>query len=210
MKKKVAVLLLSMSLAVPFSVSAAPQKTSETIFPATETTVNGVPESKIVRPMDVMVGPIFAGYSPSSYITNDRFKPIVQFDHDNRRNSSPYTMSVNVTKSEAQGSEWSGSVNFTAEIKAGILGKVNTTAGVEHKQTRATNEAVGVTGSFTVSAGKMGHIKFWYKGKTTKGTLRHYSYNTANPSQKYYTDTPINATFYRSNYLDVFSEAWQN
>lgn len=190
--------------------AAAPSKTSVTVFPATESTVNDVPESQIIRPMDVMAGPYFYSYNPNTNSINNKFKPIVQYDQDNSRNSGSVTMSVSVQKSTTQGSEWGGNVEFTGEIKAGILGAVSTKIGGSYKQTRSTNEAVGASASMTVSPGKIGHIKFWYKGRTTGGSLRTYTYNTANPSVRYYLDTPINATFYSADYLDVWGESWQS
>lgn len=183
-----------------------------TVFPAIETRMNGVPESQanLILIKSVLVGPIFSSYDPNGYVTEKKFKPIVQFEHDHTRNTEPYTMSVSVQNSTSQGSEWEGAVQFSTDVKLGIIGKVNATAGVTHKQVRSTNEAVGTSGSLTVAPRKTGYIKFWYKGQTTGGILRTYTYNTENPYKKYYLETPIKATLYRSNYLDVFSESWQS
>ena len=142
--KKILVLILVITIAsFPVSASAKVGKTTSTVAPATESTVNGIPESQIIQPMDVIVEE-FVSYNPTSYVTNNRFKSIVIFDHDNTRNSQPYTMSVTVTNSTSQGSEWSGSITFTSTIKTAILGKVSTAVGISHKDTRTTNEAVDV------------------------------------------------------------------
>ena len=98
--------------------------------------------------------------------------------------------------------------NFNAEIKAGILAKVGTSAGYTHKETRNTNEAVGVTGSMIVDPYKTGYINFYYKGRTSGGTLRYYTYYTGDMI-KHYFNVPISATCYRASYLDIFSEAYQ-
>lgn len=135
MKKKIGALMVAVSLLVPLSANAASTETLEnpetsvTVFPATESTINGVPELelKIIHPRDVLVGPFFDSYNPTTNSINNKFKEIIQYDHDNTRNSTSATMSVSVQKSNAQGSEWGGNVEFTGEIRAGIMG------GCEHK-----------------------------------------------------------------------------
>ncbi|MBO8162354.1 MAG: hypothetical protein H0Z34_01395 [Brevibacillus sp.] len=216
MRKKVGLCILTLLLVVPAMVSAAPYpkqpQTKVTVAPATETTQNGIPESELadmVRPTDVIVGPVFHSYDPDGYVTVKKFREIITFEHDNTRNSKPYNMSVTVTRSESQGSEWNGSLEFTGEIKAGILAELNSTVGVEHKTTRATNEAVGAKGDMEVDPGKTGFIRFWYKGRTTDGTVRVYYYNTADPSNRTYVDKAIDATVFVADHMDVFSEAWQ-
>jgi len=210
--KKIITLFLVLTIAT-FPVNASAQeknsvKITSTVAPATESTINGIPESQIIKPMDVFVQN-FVSYNQNSYVTIDRFKSIVTFDHDNTRNSQPYTMTVTVSNSTSQASEWGGSITFTAGIKMGILGSVNTAVGITHKDTRTTNEAVGASGSTVVPAYKTGHIKFWYKGRSTGGTLTYSQYFTQDPTNIVYGTVPVSATFYATN-KEIFSEAWSN
>ncbi|ATF13599.1 hypothetical protein A616_16920 [Brevibacillus brevis X23] len=211
MNKRVGALLVSLLLVVPSVANAS--STSVIIAPATPDVHKGNPEKSkpqgINTPNDVIVGPIFDGYDHNKFIEVDKFRQIAVFSHDNRRNVKPYTMKVSVSKSESQGSEWSGNIQFTGSIKAGILADIEASVGAEYKDSRTRNEAVGAEGSFEVSPKKKGFIGFWYRGQTSKGVLKTYTYYTANPTKRTYKETPINATVYESDYVNVHSDAWE-
>lgn len=213
LKKKILVGLFTLMLALPLSAYAATDikkdNNNEITFPATETTINGVPESEIMSPMDVTLGPYFESYTPNYNGRLEKFRQIAAFSHDNTRSSVIFPMSVTITNSTSQGSEWSGGVSFTGEIKAGIFAKLSATVSGSYKDTRVTNEAVGITGGpYQVPAYKTGYINMWYAAQTSGGTLRTYTVNTSNPSQRYYKDTVVNLKVFKADYVDVHSEAW--
>ncbi|MCY9664963.1 hypothetical protein M5X11_08340 [Paenibacillus alginolyticus] len=210
MKVKMALLSITLLLSLPLSANAA-RNINVVTSPATETTVNGIPESQLMTTQDVTIGPYFDSYTPNSNSTVLKFKKIASYSHDNSRNSTEFPMEVSITYSTSQGSEWSGSISFTGEIKAGIFAKLGATIGGGYKDARSTNEAVGIKGGpLKVPAYKWGYIDMWYKGQATGGLLRTYTQNTADLSVKYYKDTLINATVFKSDYVDVHSEAWTN
>jgi len=209
-KRKTQLILILVVTFFLVSLPVTASAVTEVVSPPTESTINGIPESQIIRPMDVLVGPVFDSYTPNTVYGINKFKLIAHYTHDNSRNTTSFPMTVTITHSTQQGSEWTGSVTFTGEIKLGILAKVGATVGGSYKEYRSTNEAVGIQGGpLIIEPGKVGHIKMYYKGYATGGTLRTYLYFTQNPDIKGYTDTIINAKFYPSDYVDVFSEAWQ-
>ena len=111
--------------------------------------------------------------------------------------------------SASQGAEWSGNVEFTAEIKKKIIESLKGTLGISYKETRTTNEAVGYKVVHTVPAGKVGHINLYYKGYKIGGRLTVWTANTSNPSQsKRYATYDVNSTLYPSDTLDIFSESY--
>ena len=75
-------------------------------------------------------------------------------------------MEAQITNSASQGAEWSGNVEFTAEIKKKIIESLKgTLRNYLIKKTRPQpNEAVGYKVVHTVPAGKVGHINLYYKG----------------------------------------------
>ncbi|QTH42046.1 hypothetical protein J4772_31820 [Cohnella sp. LGH] len=214
MKNKIIIKLgvIALILSLPLSAQASPKYNfNEIVYPSTETTINGVPESEIIRPMDVLAGPYFDSYTPdpSSQVRVPMFRQIASFSHDNTRNSQPFPMSVTITNSTSQGSEWTGSVSFTGEIKAGIFAKISATVGGSYKETRTTNEAVGMTaGPLSVPAYKTGYINVWYAAQKSGGTLRTYTYNTQNPSVRYYTNHQVITKVFKADYVDLHSQSW--
>ncbi len=211
MSKRIVSLILIIALIFSVSASASPKhknETAVTVFPATETTINGIPESQLITPKVVFPW-IFSHYDPDHHSTNHEFKEIVQFDLNNTNNTSIAPMLVTVTSSSSQGSEWSGSVDFTASVKTGVFGGLEAQTGIEYKEYRSTNEAVGLEAGMNVDPGKYGHIKFWYKGETTDGDLVYYRYNDYT-GEKEYKYEPIDATFYISDSLKYTAETWQD
>ena len=53
--------------------------------------------------------------------TVDKYRHIAHFSHDNRLNKLSEQMEAQITNSASQGAEWSGNVEFTAEIKKKII-----------------------------------------------------------------------------------------
>ncbi len=200
-------------LVLPISASAnAISVTNEVISPATETIINGVPESLVEHPIqaqDVSVGPIFDSYDPSYTTIINKHRLIVDYSHDNSRNAGEFKMEVSISSSESQGSEFSGSITFTGEVKAGIFGGISVSNGYSVKETRTKNEAVGVKGGpLTVPPYKWGYISMYYKAVQSGGGVVTYTYNTADPTKKYYKTTPVNVKVYKRDSLDIHTEAW--
>jgi len=211
MYKRIISLLLTFTLVFGTISMASPKPkddVSMTVYPATKTTINGIPESQLVTPY-VVYPWIFSHYDPNVNSVTNKFKKIVQYDHDNTASSAPYVMNVTITSSTAQGSEWTGDISFTAAVKTGIMSGLEIETGYSYKDSRSTNEAVGVGGTYTVNPGKTGHIAFWYKGSTTSGSAVFYRYNDYTGTNDY-DYKPISAKFYKKNYMDIFSESWQN
>jgi len=183
------------------------QPTTSWIAPATETTQNGIPESEIMTTNDVIIGPYFSSYNSNYKTTVDEFKTIATFKHNNKYGTSVVPMTGTVTSSTSQGSEWSGNVSFTAEIKMGILGSVKTQAGVGYKDTRTTNEAVGYSVNYDVKPGVFGHIDFFYRGIKLGGAVTTWTANTADMVKYYFTDY-VYSTVYTADYVDIYSKTY--
>jgi len=210
MKKRLIILLTVASLTILSSQSAFAKKDKEVneevvavVAPATPTLVNGVPEQETFSTMSS--GQMFHSYSPNTPTRVEKFREIVKFTHDNSLSSTSYNMSVSITQSQSQGSEFYGEITFSAEVKAGIFQAVGgqITGGV--KETRSYNEAVGVSGSLTVPAYKKGEIIFYYAAVGTNGTLTMKTYHSSLGSYTY-QNYAINAKIHK-NYLDVHSVA---
>jgi hypothetical protein len=206
---------LTFVLAFPMGAYAATNPVvNETTFPSTETIINGSPTSEnsdLIKPMDVLMGPYFDSYVQNYVTSVDKFRQIAAFTLDNRYSSSdtPVPMSVTITSSTSQGSEFSGSITFTGEVKAGIFGGISVANNYSVKETRTTNEAVGMTaGPLQVPKGKIGHIDMYYRAIQSGGGVKTYTYNTSNPSVKYYTTTPINVKTYKAAYPDVYTDPY--
>lgn len=171
-----------------------------TYAPATESTINGIPESQLIAPNWVSP-PMFDSYSASSPSHVDFFKLIASSYVDNRSNPSPYVNTLTINQSAKQGSEWSGSVSLNGEIKAGMIGKISTQVSGGVKEYREVNEAVGVSGQMTVPAYKQGRNEAYYGGMSSSGTLYWHIYDDYDGQNHYYS-TPVNCKVHK-NYLDV-------
>ena len=184
--------------------------TTQTIMPATETTLNGVPESKLNnsrQPRDV-IGRIFHSYSNNSRSTVPYFKLIATFAHNNLIGSEPDDMTATVTRSTSQGSEWTFSGSTSAKFKVKILGELEATLGLSFKDSRVTNEAVGYTAHRKVPVGKIGHIDVYYEGEKIGGVATYKQFYTANPSSVVYYKEDVNATVYNRNYVAINSKGY--
>lgn len=201
------VIIITLSGETAFAKENANQATSW-VAPATETTQNGIPESQIVTPYDVIIGPYFSSFQYGVTTKIDKYKVIATFTNNNKYGNGAAAMTGTVTNSTSQGSEWSGNISFTADIKVGILGSVKTQVGGEYKQSRSTNEAVGYSVSYTVPKGRVGHIDLYYRGTKIGGTLTTWTAFTGNMDNKLYTTNYIYATVYPSANLDIYSETY--
>ncbi|SHO48207.1 hypothetical protein [Anaerocolumna xylanovorans] len=213
MKNKVVALMMAgiMLFTLNGITAFAKENESQTrswVAPVTETTQNGIPESQIITPYDVIIGPYFSSYNYNVTSKVDKFKTIATFSHNNKYGSGPAVMNGVVTNSTSQGSEWSGNVSFTGEIKAGILADIKTQVGVGYKDSRSTNEAVGYSLSYTVPKGKVGHIDLYYRGTKVGGTVTTWTAYTANMNNKLYTTSYVYATVYPSSNIDIYSETY--
>lgn len=175
--------------------------------PSTETTINGVPESQIVTIQDVIIGPYFESYD-SNYVTEvDKFKVIGKFKRSNVYGTQVEPMTATVTSSTEQGSEWSGNVTFTGDIKVKVIAEIGLEIGGSYKSTRSTNEAVGYSTTHYIQPGKYGHIDLYYRGTKVGGALTTWTAWTGDMKKVYFTDY-IYSTIYPSDYLDVFADAY--
>lgn len=208
--------ILSLALLLPATAGAqaielndsdSQNGSTATYYPGEETTINGIPESEIITTQDVIVTK-FVSYIPNYKTRVPEFKKIVSFSHDNTRSTTSAKQSVSITKSQSFGSEFSGSISFSGEIKAGIFGGLKNEYSIGYKETRATNEAVGASTSATVPAGKWGYIDMFYAGTQNGGALKYYTYSTSNPNNKVYNTVSINAKVYPSDDLDIHSKSW--
>ncbi|WP_433751060.1 hypothetical protein [Paenibacillus amylolyticus] len=208
--------LLSLALLLPATAGAQAVELGDSIsnngstatyYPGDETTINGIPESEIITTQDVIVTK-FVSYKPNYKTRVPEFKKIVSFSHDNTRSTTPADQVVSITKSSSVGSEFSGSISFSGEIKAGIFGGLKNEYSIGYKETRATNEAVGASTKATVPAKKWGYIDMFYAGTQNGGGLTYYTYSTANPDKKAYNTITINAKVYPTDNLDIHSKSW--
>lgn len=212
--KKITSLLLLVVLCVTcafpaLAVSPVSGKTEVWTAPATETMINGQPESSIPATVDVLIGPYFSNYINRKTEQIDEYKLIAKFKHDNRNGSASAAMKAQITVSEAQGGEWGGNVNFTDEIKTGIISSLKASVGVSYKASRSRNEAVGYSVDYTVPRGKIGHVDLYYRGTKVTGQLTTWSANTSGiSSSKRYSTCDITAVLYPSDNLDIYSKSY--
>lgn len=162
-----------------------------TYAPEQPSLVNGVvedPKGGYV-PFDppIYTDPVFVSYSPTTQTDVTYFKLIGSTYVDNRTNPNPFILKFKVERSERVGSEWSGSVKFTEEIKLGIMGKMSVEAGISVKEYREINEAVGVEGQMTVSPRKQGRLEAYYGGRSSRGSLVYDQYDSYTGKTTRYT-----------------------
>ncbi|KGR86222.1 hypothetical protein [Lysinibacillus odysseyi] len=180
--------------------------------PPQETLINGVEESKIMTPLIIgWDNPIFVDYKPNTGTsTKNKFKSIASISHNNTRGSSPFPITMDVTSSSSVGSEYSGSLTISAELKVKILAKASGSVTGGLKETRATNEAVGYKfGPYNVPAGKWGGIATWWKGTAVTGTATVKYVDTG--SSTGYTGNysyPVTVTAHKASTKDIYSESW--
>ena len=168
--------------------------------------INGVDvNNNLIQSRDVIVYNNFSSYNGNNRKTINKFRKIASATYKNATGSKQNLM-LTISHSESKGAEWNGDVSFTGEIKAGILGSIQTQVGFGVKGSRSKDEAVGYEYSMTVSPHCIGTITAYYKGVRSYGKLKTYSYNTANPSKKAYSTTNINATVYKKS-LDIYAES---
>lgn len=203
MKKIISSLLLSLlifSLTCTSAYASKPNKPDVIYAPATESTINGTPESQVISPMWVS-SPIFDSYNDSTPSHVDFFKLIASSYVDNRSNSTPYQNTLTITNSASQGSEWSGSVSFSGSVRTGMLGEIGTQVSGGVTEFKETNEAVGASGTMTIPAYKQGRNEAYYGGISSNGTLYYHVYDDNNGRNIYYS-TPVNCKVHKE-YLDV-------
>lgn len=204
---------LVLSLTAPAFATEENSDVSDSVWiaPSTETTINGQPETSAIMPRDVIIGPYFHSYVYNVRTPVDKYKIIAKFTHSNKLGTSKDLMTATVTSSTSQGSEWSGSVQFTGEIKVAILGEIKAQGGGSYKSSRVTNEAVGYSVTHNVAAGKVGHIDLYYRGYKIGGRLTTWTAFTGDmEGSKRYSTTDVYATLYPSEYLDIFSDAYDS
>lgn len=207
-KKAIYVVLASLimsSASIPVYANAL-----ENTAPSTETTINGVPESKAnnMQTRDV-IARTFYSYQNNVHSTVTNYKLIGTFRHDNRYSPNNATMTATVTKSSSQGSDWSFSAGIGGEFKVNMLAALKADVGYNYKQSRSSNEAVGYSISSPVSAGKVGYINLYYQGEKIGGVAKYKQFNTANPSNYIYVTEDVNATVYDKDVLAINSKYYE-
>lgn len=174
-----------------------------TYTPAEPTLINGQPEGSTKSKQDV-IALMFVSYKPKSKKHIDKFKKIVSIKYKNKtKQTQKYT--AKVTQSSSKGASWSGSLSFTGEIKAGILGGVKTQLGTSVKTSRSKNEAKGFSTTVRVSPKHVGTCNIYYRGWKSFGKLKCYSFYTATPNKRIYITRNVNVTVFASKYLDIYS-----
>lgn len=208
------ILLLSslMFFLVNPTVKAEEQEETITYEPPQETLINGIKESKVPNPRIIGYDkPIFVKYKPNaSAKTIYKFKKIASVVWNNTRGSSAQPIKLDIKNSNKVGSEFNGSIKFTGEIKAGILGKIGTEVSGGAKEIREANEAVGWTfGSYKVPAKKWGGIDAWWQGRSSHGSLGVKYVDTGSSSG--YTSVryiDMDTKVHTKTSKDIYGESW--
>lgn len=208
--KKNAIYVILASLIISSASIPVYANALEKTAPSTETTINGVPESKAhnIQTRDVTAR-TFYSYQNNVHSTVKNYKLIGTFTHDNRTSPNKATMTATVTKSSSQGSDWSFSAKIGAEFKVKILAALKADVGYDYKESRSTNEAVGYSISSPVSAGKVGYMDLYYQGEKIGGVAKYKQFNTANPSNYVYVTEDVNATVYDKAVLAISSKYYE-
>lgn len=174
--------LVALSLVVLLTggsvLSAASAKPKLYVAPPTESTINGIPESQVCEPMGIMGPPIFVDYAQSSGYYTPWFRLIARTSFDNRNGTSAVPLTLNITHSTQQGSEWYISLSITAEFKTSFRAKLGATVGGGYKETRSTNEAVGCSTTIQVPAGTHRGVEAFWGGQNTNGTVYYKRVDT--------------------------------
>lgn len=184
----------------------ASDKAGVEVTPEEGDIVNGVEQDSNpgIQPRDVIVGPYFYSFKPNTKTHINKFKLVATCTLKNETGRTQ-KQTAKVTQSSSKGSEWNGNISFSAKIKAGILGKMETKIGAGLKQSRSKNEAVGYSCTMNVSAKRKGTVKIYYSGWKSAGKLKTYTIFTANPKSRVYKTTDVNATVYKSKSLDIYT-----
>lgn len=160
-----------------------------------EAFVGGVSGSRQVKSAVGTGDPVIIGYSPKTVSIMPHWKEIARSSFDNSLGSGPATVSLSITHSSEQSSEFDGDVEFTGDVKAFVLAQIGAKAGFGMKETRLTDEAVGISGSVQVPAHATGSIVAYYEGVSADGTATMRQY--ASPREGYCDYTvPVGAVVF--------------
>ena len=117
-------------------------------------------------------------YSPIMISIVPHWKEIARSSFDNSLGSGPASVSLSITHSSEQSSEFDGDVEFTGDVKAFVIAQIGAKAGFGMKDHRVTDEAVGISGSVQVPVHATGSIVAYYEGVSANGTALMRQYGT--------------------------------
>ncbi|MBW5446235.1 hypothetical protein GE107_09205 [Cohnella sp. CFH 77786] len=187
-----ALLLLFSSLS---SAGAASEKKSPSVTyaPESPTTINGVPETSDsggrITPM--LNYKVSTTYNASTGYPVQYFKLIATATHDNRNSAGLFKLGLKIEQSTSQGSEFSGNIEFSGEVKVAIFAGIQSKVGYSVKETRSYNEAVGWNGTMDCPAYKYCTFDAFYEGVASGGTVVEKWYSDSLGG--YYTNSyPVN------------------
>lgn len=180
--------------------------------PPQETLINGIPESELKHSGDISPLGYWEWenrnhrYDPNHVTKVQYFKLIAEVSAFNPSYATPAPLALTVQQSSMVGSEFSGNVSFTVEVKNAILGGIQAEAGVGVKEYREVNEAVGATYTIYISPRRKGFIQAYWGGQSSSGTLFWDVYHYG----EYYStsSTGVGATVH-STYFHVNFNAWE-
>lgn len=175
--KKVLLMILIVTLSiVPIFAEVKQNKGTGiiTVAPATQTTVNGKVSDDTITNRAITLGPFFKSYSGTNS-TIAFFKLIGSSYNDNRNSTTPFVINYLISSSASQGSEFSGSITLSGEMKASVVAKIGASVQGGCTLTKSTNSAVGISGTMTVPAKKQGRLEAYYAGISSGGTLYYYT-----------------------------------
>lgn len=170
-------------------------------------------ESHYFKELEINIGkecidcfePRFVSYTQNSYEPVQEFKMI-------KRKVIVESGSEEIFNEEVEDhggylyADWFGNINFTDEIKEGIISEVNKVTGIGHIKSRNVDDSIGFNGFSDVKPVEKLYIDYWFKGVETQGILEYSLLDTFNEVQHF--KIPVSANLFTDS-TDVYSKAWQ-
>lgn len=147
--------------------------------------------------------PRFVSYTQNSYEPVREFKMVKRHTFYGAGNGEADTEEIEMPYGNHVNADWSGNINFTDDIKAGVLSKVNEETGIEHFESR---DIYDYAGTMDVGHGEKAYLEFWFEGGETQGIIEYSLLDEFNDINYY--KIPMAAILFTSS-VDVDSKAWQ-
>jgi uncharacterized protein YlbG (UPF0298 family) len=166
--------------------------------------------SHFIKEVEINIGkeckecfqPKFVSYTQNSYETVNEFKMVKQHTIDKTGNDKYVDEVIDMPYDDYVEAEWFGNIDFTDDMKSGILSEVFEKTGVEHFGSR---DIYDYGGKMYVDEGDKGYLEFWFEGGETQGFLKYSLLDEFNNINYY--EMPMSAILFSSS-TDVTSKAW--
>lgn len=150
--------------------------------------------------------PKFVSYTQNSYETVDEFKMVKRIVIDKTGSEEAYKEKIDMPYGDNVNAEWFGNINFSNEIKEGVLKQINEDTGVGHLYNRNPNDLDGFDVSLDAEQGEKAYLEYWFSGVETQGILKYSLLDVFGQVENF--EIPVSAILF-TDFIDVYSKAWQ-